>query len=87
MVSDMHESKTYFLPDFLGSHKELSSIGNEEEMTQLRFEGVIKGFSFQKGKPQSLFSQKFINLEKPCLSYSPDSAVKALGKDCIQNGA
>lgn len=82
----MLDSKTYFLPDFLGSHKELSSIGNEEEMTQLLFEGVIKCFSFQKGKLQSLFIQKFINLEKSCLSYSPDSAVKAFGKDCIQNG-
>ena len=82
----MLDSETYFLPDFLGSHKELSSIGNEKEMTQLQFESVIKCFSFQKGELQSLFIKKFINLEKPCLSYSPDSAVKAFGKDCIWNG-
>ena len=61
----MLDSKTYFLPDFLGSHKELSSIGNEVEMTRLQFESVIKRFSFQKGELQSLFIKKFINLENP----------------------
>lgn len=82
----MLDSKTYFLPDFLGSHKELSSIGKEEERTHLLFESVIKCFSFQKRELQSLFTQKFVNLEKPCLSSSPDSAIKAFGKDCIQIG-
>lgn len=83
----MLDIKIQFLPDFLGSHKDLNNIAKEGGMTHLHLKSVNKCFCFQQVEMLSLFMQRFINLGKPCLSYSPDTVLlKHLERAVSPNG-